>query len=170
MGDWRLFFLYRERLKKVTLADVQRVAEHYLKPANRVLGEFVPTDAPDRAAIPPSQEWQAALEAYKGGFPDLRHEIVSAVETPDSIAVELRITMTHTGVFATPMGELPPTGNTVVLEACDVVLLANAQYNLYATDRYTVAYKVHNAIAGLPRVKPFKITAPADNLTSCPNE
>src|SRR6185312_12859768 len=57
MGDWRLFFLYRERLKKVSLADVQRVAEHYLKPANRVLGMFVPTDAPDRADIPPSQEW-----------------------------------------------------------------------------------------------------------------
>jgi zinc protease len=66
MGDWRLFFLYRERLKKVTLADVQRVAEHYLKPANRVLGVFVPTEAPDRAEIPPSQEWQAALGAYQG--------------------------------------------------------------------------------------------------------
>ena len=65
IGDWRLFFLYRERLKKVTLADVQRVAEHYLKPANRVLGIFVPTDAPDRADIPASHEWQAALESYK---------------------------------------------------------------------------------------------------------
>jgi zinc protease len=66
IGDWRLFFLYRERLRKVTLADVQRVAEHYLKPANRVMGTFVPTDAPDRAEIPPSQEWLAALEAFKG--------------------------------------------------------------------------------------------------------
>jgi zinc protease len=66
IGDWRLFFLYRERLKKVTPADVQRVAEHYLKPANRVMGTFVPTDAPDRAQIPPSQEWLAALEAFKG--------------------------------------------------------------------------------------------------------
>jgi zinc protease len=66
IGDWRLFFLYRERLKKVTLADVQRAAEHYLKPANRVLGTFVPTEAPDRADIPPSQEWQAALDAFKG--------------------------------------------------------------------------------------------------------
>jgi len=65
IGDWRLFFLYRERLKKVTLADVQRAAEHYLKPANRVLGSFIPTDAPERADIPASQEWQAALEAYR---------------------------------------------------------------------------------------------------------
>jgi zinc protease len=72
IGDWRLFFLYRERLKKVTLADVQRVAEHYLKPANRVLGTFVPTDAPDRADIPPSQEWQAALDAFKGESEGMR--------------------------------------------------------------------------------------------------
>jgi zinc protease len=65
MGDWRLFFLYRERLKKVATADVQRVAEHYLKPANRVVGAFIPTEAPVRADIPPSRDWQAALDAYK---------------------------------------------------------------------------------------------------------
>lgn len=51
-----------------------------------------------------------------------------------------------------------------------MVLLATTQYNLYATDRHTVAYQVHNAIAGLPRVKPFKITAPPGNLTTCPGE
>jgi zinc protease len=71
-GDWRLFFLYRERLKAVTVAEVQRVAEHYLKPANRVLGTFIPTDAPRRAEIPASREWQAALEAYKGSGEGVR--------------------------------------------------------------------------------------------------
>jgi len=72
IGDWRLFFLYRERLKKVTLADVQRVAEHYLKPANRVLGVFVPTDAPDRADIPASRDWQAQLETFRGDAEGVR--------------------------------------------------------------------------------------------------
>ncbi len=67
MGDWRLFFLYRDRLRKVTLADVQRVAEHYLKPANRVLGEFIPNERPDRAEIPPTPDLQAALAGYEGG-------------------------------------------------------------------------------------------------------
>jgi len=67
VGDWRLFFLYRDRLRKVALDDVQRVAEQYLKPANRVLGEFIPTEAPDRAAIPPTPDLDAALEGYKGG-------------------------------------------------------------------------------------------------------
>jgi zinc protease len=72
IGDWRLYFLYRERLKKVAVADVQRVAEHYLKPANRVLGVFQPTDSPDRAAIPPSQEWHAALESFKSNGEGVR--------------------------------------------------------------------------------------------------
>ncbi|MDQ5847805.1 MAG: insulinase family protein [Pseudomonadota bacterium] len=67
MGDWRLFFQYRDRLRKVTLEDVQRVAEHFLKPANRVLGMFVPTESPDRAEIPPTPDLQAALAGYRGG-------------------------------------------------------------------------------------------------------
>lgn len=66
-------------------------------------------------------ELRALLEAYSNGFPDVRHEIVSSIESDHAIAVELRITMTHTGTFATPMGELPPTGKQVVLDACDVV-------------------------------------------------
>jgi len=67
VGDWRLFFLYRDRLRKVSLEDVQRVAERYLKPANRVVGEFVPTERPDRAEIPPTPDLHAALAGYKGG-------------------------------------------------------------------------------------------------------
>ena len=67
MGDWRLFFLYRDRLRKVTLADVQRVAEQYLKSANRVVGEFVPTAQPERAEIPQSPDLQGALAGYTGG-------------------------------------------------------------------------------------------------------
>jgi hypothetical protein len=45
-------------------------------------------------------EVRPMLETYKAGVPDLRHEIVASVETADSIAVELRITMTHTGTFS----------------------------------------------------------------------
>ncbi len=66
VGDWRLFFLYRDRLRAVTLADVQRVADTYLRPANRVLGQFVPTTQPERAQIPASPDLKAALAGYKG--------------------------------------------------------------------------------------------------------
>ena len=66
-GDWRLFYLYRDRLKKVTVADVQRVAATYLKPSNRVMGTFVPTEKPDRADIPPVPDLAKALDGYTGG-------------------------------------------------------------------------------------------------------
>jgi zinc protease len=35
---------------------VQRVLDAYLKPANRVLGVFVPTASPTRATIPPTPD------------------------------------------------------------------------------------------------------------------
>src|SRR6185503_14265771 len=42
-GDWRLFFLTRDRVKKVVPADVQRVAATYLKRSNRTVAVFIPT-------------------------------------------------------------------------------------------------------------------------------
>lgn len=65
-GDWRLFFLHRDHLKKVTPADVQRVAASYLKASNRTVGLFIPTEKPDRADIPPVPDVAALVKDYKG--------------------------------------------------------------------------------------------------------
>ncbi len=65
-GDWRLFFLNRDRIKKVTAEDAQRVAVEYLKPSNRTVGLFIPTAKPDRSEIPPSPDAAALLKDYKG--------------------------------------------------------------------------------------------------------
>ena len=67
-GDWRLFFLNRDRLKKVAPEDVLRVAQKYLKQSNRTLGMFVPTQNPDRAEIPDvkDSEIAAMVKDYKG--------------------------------------------------------------------------------------------------------
>jgi zinc protease len=66
MGDWRLFFLYRDRLKQVKREDVQRVAALYFKSANRTLGVFAPTPQPDRAEIPPVPDVDALVRDYEG--------------------------------------------------------------------------------------------------------
>lgn len=65
-GDWRLFFLHRDRLRKVTTEEVARVAASYFKPSNRTLGMFIPTAKPDRAEIPATPDLTAALAGYKG--------------------------------------------------------------------------------------------------------
>ena len=65
-GDWRTFFLDRDRLKAVTPADVARVAKAYLKQSNRTLGTFIPTPKPDRAEIPEMKDVEAMVKDYHG--------------------------------------------------------------------------------------------------------
>jgi len=65
-GDWRLFFLNRDRIRKVTPEDVERAAAAYLKVSNRTVGEFIPTAKPDRAEIPATPDVAALLNDYKG--------------------------------------------------------------------------------------------------------
>lgn len=65
-GDWRLFFLQRDNIKKVTPDDVLRVAKAYLKEDNRTVGLFRPVDQPDRAEIPQVTDRAAVLKDFKG--------------------------------------------------------------------------------------------------------
>ena len=66
MGDWRLFFVHRDRLREVTAEDVQRVAVSYLKPSNRTVGIFIPDDNPDRAEIPVAPDVASIVDGYQG--------------------------------------------------------------------------------------------------------
>jgi zinc protease len=67
-GDWRLIFINRDRIEKVTPADVQRVATAYLKPSNRTVGLFHPTTNPDRAQVASVNEGEilSLTKDYKG--------------------------------------------------------------------------------------------------------
>ncbi len=68
MGDWRMIFINRDRIEKVTLDDVKRVAATYFKPDNRTVGQFLPTEKPDRVKIPVVVDAELAtmVGAYKG--------------------------------------------------------------------------------------------------------
>ena len=67
MGDWRLFFLHRDRLEQVTAEGVHEVAQIYLRDSNRTVGYFHPTDeTPARAHVPAPPDVGALVADYSG--------------------------------------------------------------------------------------------------------
>ncbi|KNZ32065.1 MAG: zinc protease [Methylibium sp. NZG] len=83
LGDWRLFFLLRDRVRDVALADVQRVAEQRLLPSNRTLGTYLPTDKPQRAPAPERVDVVQTLKDFRPQPAAGRVEIFEA--TPANI-------------------------------------------------------------------------------------
>jgi zinc protease len=65
-GDWRLYFLARDRTEQVTLDQVRAVAGRYFKQSNRTVGLFLPTDQPDRAKIPAAPKLETLVAGYSG--------------------------------------------------------------------------------------------------------
>jgi zinc protease len=63
-GDWRLYFVNRERMKAVTPADIVRVAKTYFVRDNRTVGQFLPTTEPLRAEIPDKPALAAVLKDF----------------------------------------------------------------------------------------------------------
>jgi zinc protease len=64
-GDWRLFFLVRDRVRALKLADLQRVAEQNLLPSNRTFAQYVPTESPRRAPTPRDVDVAAQFKDFK---------------------------------------------------------------------------------------------------------
>lgn len=87
-GDWRLFFLYRDRLEAVTADDVTAAAAKYLKKNNRTAGLFIPTEGPERISIPPIPPLAEMIGDYKGREQVAQGEAFDA----DPMSIEERIT------------------------------------------------------------------------------
>ena len=65
-GDWRLFFLQRDRIENLKLADLQTVGLNYFKESNRTLGQFIPITTPDRSKLPAALDVAKLVADYKG--------------------------------------------------------------------------------------------------------
>ena len=87
-GDWRLWFILRDRIEKVTAKDVQRVAKQYMAVNNRTIGQFIPTKGAQRVTIPETPDIQKLVSNYRG-----RKEIAKGEEfDPNPLAIEQRTT------------------------------------------------------------------------------
>jgi zinc protease len=113
-GDWRLFFIHRDRLRTATAADVNRVALAYLKPSNRTVGVYIPTDKPERATIPATPDIDALVKDYKGDA------LVAAGEafdpSPENIEGRARRTALQNG-FQVALLPKKTRGGSVVVSA-----------------------------------------------------
>jgi len=67
LGDWRLWFLQRDRIAAVTAEEVNRVAATYFKTHNRTIGRFIPVDHPQRLSVPAVDSIAEMVKDYKGG-------------------------------------------------------------------------------------------------------
>jgi zinc protease len=66
MGDWRMLFYDRDRLRAVTAEQAQAAALHYFKESNRTVGIFRPDPAPERTTIPAPPDLDSLLTDYSG--------------------------------------------------------------------------------------------------------
>jgi zinc protease len=87
-GDWRLFFLDRDRVRNAKVEDLQRVATRYFIQDNRTLGLFIPTQKPDRPPAPAFVDVAPMVKGYKGDPAVAAGEAFAA--TPDNIEARTR--------------------------------------------------------------------------------
>ncbi len=65
-GDWRLYFLARDHVRKATAADVERIARTWLRRDNRTIATYLPTATIERAPAPARVDVAKLVEGYRG--------------------------------------------------------------------------------------------------------
>ncbi len=87
-GDWRLYFLQRDRIEQVTPDKVKAVALHYLQRNNRTVGLFIPTEKAERVAVPATPDLATLVADYKGRPPIAEGEAFEA--TPANVEARVQ--------------------------------------------------------------------------------
>ena len=64
MGDWKLFFVSRDGWAKQKPEDLSRAASRYFVRDNRVVGYFVPDEAPERASFTQAPDLDEVFSGY----------------------------------------------------------------------------------------------------------
>lgn len=65
-GDWRLFFIDRDNIEALTVADLQNAAKKYYLQSNRTWGRFIPEATSERTKVAETKDVAALVKGYKG--------------------------------------------------------------------------------------------------------
>ena len=87
-GDWRLYFINRDRIEKVTPAAVSQVAAKYLQRDNRTVGLFIPSEKSEQVEIPEAPNLPALVANYHGRAAIADGEAFEA--TPENIEARVK--------------------------------------------------------------------------------
>jgi zinc protease len=98
-GDWRLYFLSRDYIERVTPEAVRAAAAKYLVRNNRTVGLFIPTDKPERIAVPPTPDVDALVANYQGRAMLAEGEIFDP--TPEHVEARVQRLEIPDGIKAT---------------------------------------------------------------------
>jgi zinc protease len=112
LGDWRLFFVGRDKVEKITAAQVAEASARYFKRDNRVTGTFLPDDAPQRAVIPPAPSVESLLKDFKPQASNLSAEDFE----PSQANIMKRTTLTTAGGVKLALLPKKNRGQTVTVD------------------------------------------------------
>jgi ketosteroid isomerase-like protein len=105
--------------------DLERIGE--------VFAADVEFNGPGGISLRGTGQMRPFLGAWLSAFPDMKHEIVTSVENEDTIALELRIVGTHTGVLPSPKGDIPATNRSVRWDSADFIRVAGGKIAFWAS-------------------------------------
>jgi len=112
LGDWRLFFVGRDRVPTITAEQVAAAAGRYFKRDNRVTGSFIPDDKPQRAVIPPAPSVASLLKDFKPQASTLSAEDFE----PTQANIMKRTTLTTAGGVKLALLPKKNRGQTVTVD------------------------------------------------------
>jgi steroid delta-isomerase-like uncharacterized protein len=95
-------------------------------------GELMADDIVDTAPGGMRFEGKAAATQFYGvwftAFPDCHVEIDRAIFADDTVVEQGTFTGTHTGVFHTPDGDIPPTGRAVKAQYTNILTIRDGKF------------------------------------------
>lgn len=96
LGDWRLYFLRRDQVRRLTLDDLNRAARTFIVRDNRTVATYLPTDQPQRAPQLGPVDVAALLKDYKGDPTAAQAEAFDA--TPANLDARTRMATLASGL------------------------------------------------------------------------
>jgi zinc protease len=112
LGDWRMYFVSRERVQKMTAGQIAASVGRYYLRTNRVTGTFIPEESSKRAALPAAPAVADVLKDFKPAVSNL----VAENFEPSQQNIMQRTTVTTAGGVKLALLPKKNRGETVTVD------------------------------------------------------